>query len=103
MQGSVSLVTDRSLRNAIARAYSARFQLGNLFAFTIRRSSLYCFTPSWVRYLDNSRRFGYKFELNLPADNSGSTHTRNSSRLAQMEPSFCPLDPDWIRTRKHFP
>jgi uncharacterized protein YhbP (UPF0306 family) len=77
MQGSVSLVTDRSLRNAIASAYSARFQLGNLFAFTIRRSSLYCFTPSWVRYLDNSRRFGYKFELNLPADNSGSLILRN--------------------------
>jgi uncharacterized protein YhbP (UPF0306 family) len=68
MQGSVSIVTDRSLRNEIASAYSARFQLGNLFAFTIRHSSLYCFTPSWVRYLDNSRRFGYKFELNLPAD-----------------------------------
>jgi uncharacterized protein YhbP (UPF0306 family) len=72
MQGSVSLITDRSLRNAIACAYSTRFQLGNLFAFTIRRSSLYCFTPSWVRYLDNSRRFGYKFELHLTADNSGS-------------------------------
>ncbi len=68
MQGSVSIVTDRSLRNAIAHAYSARFQLGNLFAFAIRRSSLYCFTPSWVRYLDNSLRFGYKFELNLAAD-----------------------------------
>ena len=72
MQGSVSLVTERSLRNAIASAYSARFQLGNLFAFTIRRSSLYCFTPSWVRYLDNSRRFGYKFELALPADHRES-------------------------------
>jgi uncharacterized protein YhbP (UPF0306 family) len=74
MQGSVSIVTDRSLRNKIARAYSARFQLGNLFAFTIRRSSLYCFRPSWVRYLDNSRRFGYKFELNLPADSPGRDH-----------------------------
>jgi uncharacterized protein YhbP (UPF0306 family) len=68
MQGRVSIVTDRSLRNEIASAYSVRFQLGNLFAFTIRRSSLYCFTSSWVRYLDNSRRFGYKFELNLPAN-----------------------------------
>ena len=72
MQGSVSLVAERSLRNTVARAYSARFQLGNLFAFTIRRSSLYCFTPSWVRYLDNSRRFGYKFEMALPADRQES-------------------------------
>ena len=70
MQGVVSVVRDRGLRNEIARDYSARFQLGNLFAFTIRHSSLYCFTPSWARYLDNSRRFGYRFELNLPADSS---------------------------------
>ncbi len=88
MQGSVSLVTDRSLRNAIARTYSTRFQLGNLFAFTIRRSSLYCFTPSWVRYLDNSRRFGYKFELNLPADNSGSLIMKHFLALPSPETSI---------------
>lgn len=68
MQGMVSIVTDRGLRNSIAGEYTARFQLGDLFAFAIRRSSLYCFRPYWVRYLDNSRRFGYKFELNLPPD-----------------------------------
>ena len=88
MQGSVSLVTDRSLRNAIACTYSTRFQLGNLFAFTIRRSSLYCFTPSWVRYLDNSRRFGYKFELNLLADNSGSLIMRNFLALPSPRTSI---------------
>jgi uncharacterized protein YhbP (UPF0306 family) len=68
MQGLVSIVTDPALRKPIARDYSERFQLGNLFAFAIQRSSLYCFTPSWVRYLDNSRRFGYKFEMNLLSD-----------------------------------
>ena len=25
------------------------------------RSTLYCFQPDWVRYIDNSRRFGYRF------------------------------------------
>ena len=74
MQGLVSMVTDRGLRNSIARAYTARFQLGELFRLIIRRSSLYCFTPSWVRSLDNSRRFGYKFELNLPADCKKESH-----------------------------
>ncbi len=88
MQGSVSLVTDRSLRNAIACTYSTRFQLGNLFAFTIRRSSLYCFTPSWVRYLDNSRRFGYKFELNLSVDNSGSLIMRKFLALPSPRTSI---------------
>jgi uncharacterized protein YhbP (UPF0306 family) len=67
MQGVVSIVKDRALRAAIARDYTARFQLGELFAFAIRRSALYCFRPAWLRYLNNSRRFGYKFELHLPA------------------------------------
>jgi uncharacterized protein YhbP (UPF0306 family) len=65
MQGLVSIVTDPALRKPIACDYSARFQLGNFFTFAIQRSSLYCFAPSWVRYLNNARRFGYKFELNL--------------------------------------
>jgi uncharacterized protein YhbP (UPF0306 family) len=68
MQGLVSIVTDPALRKPITRDYCDRFQLGNLFAFAIRRSSLYCFNPSWVRYLNNSLRFGYKFELNLLSD-----------------------------------
>lgn len=67
MKGTISIVTERDLRKSITRDYCERLQLGNLFAFAIRRSTLYCFTPSWVRYLDNTRRFGYKFELNLPA------------------------------------
>ena len=70
MQGRVSIVTDSALRKPITRDYCERFQLGNFFALAIRRSSLYCFTPSWVRYLNNSLRFGYKFELNLPADSA---------------------------------
>jgi uncharacterized protein YhbP (UPF0306 family) len=68
MQGVVSIVTDPALRKPITGEYCERFQLGNFFALAIRRSALHCFTPSWVRYLDNARRFGYKFELNLPAD-----------------------------------
>ncbi len=31
----------------------------------MRRNSPYCFTPYRVRYLDNSQRSGYKFELKL--------------------------------------
>jgi hypothetical protein len=31
------------------------------------RSRLYVFEPSWVRYIDNSRRFGYRFEVRLAA------------------------------------
>jgi uncharacterized protein YhbP (UPF0306 family) len=70
MQGRISLVADRALRKAITAHYVEHFALGNLFSLAIRRSSLYCFTPRWVRYIDNSRRFGYQVEFNLPQSSS---------------------------------
>lgn len=63
MQGRVSLVADRALRKSITAAYIERFALGNLFSLAIRRCALFCFTPRWLRYIDNERRFGYKFEV----------------------------------------
>src|SRR5579872_4754857 len=54
MQGRVSIVTDRSLRKSITTDYIERFALGNLFSLAIRSSSLFSFTPFWLRYLDNS-------------------------------------------------
>jgi uncharacterized protein YhbP (UPF0306 family) len=75
MQGSVAVISDKKLRESITKDYCERFQLGNLFALAIGRSALYCFTPSWLRYIDNTRRFGYKFELELKI-----TLTKVSSR-----------------------
>jgi len=66
MRGCVSVVTDRAIRKSLTARYIEHFGLGNLFSIAIRRSALYCFTPRWLRYLDNTRRFGYKFELTLP-------------------------------------
>jgi uncharacterized protein YhbP (UPF0306 family) len=65
MQGHVSIVADRTLRKTVTAAYVKRFELGKFLSLAIRRSSLYRFTPQWLRYLDNSRRFGYKFEATL--------------------------------------
>lgn len=67
MRGEVAAVTDRALRSAIREAYCRQFALSPLFSTAIRRSTLYCFTPSWARYLDNSVRFGYRFEVAFPA------------------------------------
>ncbi len=64
MRGTVSAITGPG-RLPIARAYAERFHLGSFFQAAISRSRLYVFEPSWVRYIDNSRRFGYRFELNL--------------------------------------
>jgi len=63
MRGSVSTITDDAARRAVAKAYAKRFQLGKRFAGEISKCTLYCFQPEWVRYLDNSKRFGYRFEL----------------------------------------
>ncbi len=65
MRGVVSIVTSRSERRKIVEAYCERFHLGLLFNAQIVRSRLYRFRPEWVRYLDNTERFGYKFEFTV--------------------------------------
>jgi len=62
MRGEAAVVADRALGERITRAYVERFRLGTLFGTAISRSRLYEFRPAWLRYLDNSKRFGYKFE-----------------------------------------
>ena len=62
MRGRVSMVDDNVERERITRSYIQRFQLGTVFATAIRQSTLYLFRPSWVRYIDNSRGFGFKWE-----------------------------------------
>jgi uncharacterized protein YhbP (UPF0306 family) len=68
--GAVAVVTGRP-RRAIAEAYAQRFRLGLLFRGAMTRSRLYVFRPRWVRYIDNSRGFGFKFEIDLEPDRLG--------------------------------
>jgi hypothetical protein len=65
MSGVVSKVADRALRREISRAYRERFHLGNVFRVAIAKSALYRFCPHWIRYLDNTKRFGFKVEISL--------------------------------------
>jgi uncharacterized protein YhbP (UPF0306 family) len=53
-------------RRAITALYCERFQLGAVFGLTITRSRLFGFQPSWIRYLDNAKGLGFKFEVTLP-------------------------------------
>jgi uncharacterized protein len=66
MHGTVSRITERLRRRKICAEYRARFQLSDSFRVVMARSSLYVFRPCWIRYLDNTRRFGFQFELDLP-------------------------------------
>jgi len=67
MRGTVHVISERAQRGPILSLYVERFHLGGVLRAAMARSRLYRFQPSWVRYLDNSRRFGYKFECSWPA------------------------------------
>jgi uncharacterized protein YhbP (UPF0306 family) len=62
MRGEATVVRDRERRRGVAQSYAERFHLGSMFDAAMARSSLYQFLPVWVRYIDNSVRFGYRFE-----------------------------------------
>jgi hypothetical protein len=69
MQGKAEKILDRTLRRRITHDYSMRFGLGSLFRVAMARNALYLFRPCWIRYLDNRRRFGFKFEITFsPGD-----------------------------------
>jgi uncharacterized protein YhbP (UPF0306 family) len=63
VQGTTSMIVEPERRRALVAAYCERFKLGSIFRVAIRRSALYAFQPEVLRYIDNAKRFGYKFEL----------------------------------------
>jgi len=63
MRGTVSKVTDPKRRAALLKSYCERFKLGRVPRLALRLSTLYSFQPDFIRYIDNARGFGYKFEL----------------------------------------
>ena len=64
MHGFCSIVEGPE-RSPILDAYRSRSQLGTVMSFAVSTSLVYRFRPQWVRYIDNQKRFGYKFELLL--------------------------------------
>jgi uncharacterized protein YhbP (UPF0306 family) len=64
MEGTCSVV-EGAERKPRLKAYSERFHLGTVFSIALRQSTLYRFHPRWVRYTDNRKRFGYRFEIDL--------------------------------------
>jgi len=65
MRGVVAEVVDSTQRKLVVERYCERFQLGTVFRLAITQSALYAFRPAWIRYIDNAKRFGYKFEIEL--------------------------------------
>lgn len=66
-----ALVVSGEIRKKIAAQYRDRFHLGAMFSLVMAQSSLFRFQPSWIRYLDNAKGMGYKFEVTLPVPADG--------------------------------
>ena len=65
MRGVVTQVVYTEERKLLVDRYCQRFQLGTVLRLAISQSTLYAFRPAWIRYIDNARHFGYKFETTL--------------------------------------
>jgi uncharacterized protein YhbP (UPF0306 family) len=63
LRGTVNQVSEPERRDALLAAYCKRFKLGRVLRPALRLSTLYSFQPDFIRYIDNARGFGYKFEL----------------------------------------
>lgn len=68
LRGQALILDDPQLRTTLLKAYSKRFKLGKLFRLAIRRSDLFVLHPESIRYIDNTKGFGAKFELERSAD-----------------------------------
>lgn len=70
MHGDVTVVAGQ-MRKTVTASYCERFHLGAMFGLAIMKSRLFGFQPSWIRYLDNAKGLGYKFEITLPRPSLG--------------------------------
>jgi uncharacterized protein YhbP (UPF0306 family) len=68
IEGQASVVSDSTRRDTILAAYKAKFSLPAAFDEQITVSSLYVLKPTWLRWLDNGVKFGYKAEYRLGGD-----------------------------------
>lgn len=65
--GLAQAIRDSNERKTIIKAYISRFRLSNLFRGVILACDLYRLSPVRIRYINNSKHFGYKREIVLPA------------------------------------
>jgi uncharacterized protein YhbP (UPF0306 family) len=77
MRGTTSRIEDSVRRHALIEVYCERFKLGSILRVAIRRSVLYAFQPEHLRYIDNAKGFGYKFELTRGAEGWMRTNPRS--------------------------
>ena len=65
IEGIATTVETEDEREALLTLYRAKFNLPPELDAQITASTLYRLTPTWIRWLDNSVRMGYKAESRL--------------------------------------
>lgn len=73
IEGEAVPVTGEEERARALSVYKAKFPfVTDKFVTLIEQSTIYVLRPRWLRWLDNSRHFGYKQEFMLEPDDLGS-------------------------------
>lgn len=65
VQGMAEVIHDERIREQILLVYLRKFQLPPSFDAAIAASTLYMMRTTWIRWINNSVKFGYKIELDL--------------------------------------
>jgi uncharacterized protein YhbP (UPF0306 family) len=65
MRGRAEAIREPKRRAALVERYCDSFQLGKILRLAIFQSTLYVFRPQFIRYIDNSKRLGYRFEIEI--------------------------------------
>jgi uncharacterized protein YhbP (UPF0306 family) len=77
MRGEVSMVANAKRRAEIIEAYRRRFEIGRVFSLLLRQSVVYAFKLEFLRFIDNARVFGFKFELARQAEGWQLVRSKN--------------------------
>ena len=65
LEGMCRPVTGVAERLTALTLYGKKFSFLPTFAAALSRHTVYCITPTWLRWVDNSQKFGYKEEWTL--------------------------------------
>lgn len=71
MHGQVNAITDEREQDTALAQYLSKFSFiadSHKLRGAVERQTLYGFSPSWLRLIDNRRGFGWKMEIELAAD-----------------------------------
>lgn len=83
MEGECAQVEEEE-RAIYLPAYRERFRLGALFSRMIALGTMYRFRPRWARYIDNSKRFGGRFEIELAGRGSLDEQRKRAGRRTRF-------------------